>query len=66
NGKIQLDSGELWISPSPHAVVRFYLNLDVDNVVIFDQQLPVTGQIQIRYDLYDIGNAFNITTPFGC
>ncbi len=66
NGKIQLDSGELWISPSHNAVVRFYLNLDVDNVVIFDQQLPVTGQIQIRYDLYDIGNAFNITTPFGC
>ena len=56
----------MWISPAHNAVVRFYLNLDVTNVVIFDRQLPVTGQVTMRYDLYDIGSDFNITTPFGC
>ncbi len=66
NGSVHLNSGEMWISPTHNAVVRFYLNLDVTNVVIFDRQLPVTGQVLMRYDLYDIGNAFNITTPFGC
>ena len=66
NGQLKLDSGELWISPAKNAVVRFYLNLDINNVVIFDKQLPVTGQVLMRYDLYDVGNAFNITTPFGC
>jgi hypothetical protein len=35
-------------------------------VVIFDRQLPVTGQVVMRYDLYEIGEAFNITVPFGC
>lgn len=66
NGGVNLTGGELWISPTRNAVVRFYLNLDVQNVVIFDRQLPVTGQVRMRYDLYDVGNAFNITTPFGC
>lgn len=66
NGGVNLTSGELWISPSRKAVVRFYLNLDVTNVVIFDRQLPVSGQVRMRYDLYDVGSAFNITTPFGC
>lgn len=66
NGQVNLTSGEMWISPAHNAVVRFYLNLDVTNVVIFDKQLPVTGQVTMRYDLYDIGNSFNITTPFGC
>lgn len=65
-GLVTLTGGELWISPSHNAVIRFYLNLDVYNVVLFDRQLPVTGQARMRYDLYDVGNAFNITTPFGC
>lgn len=65
-GSITYQSGELWITPAKNAVTRFYLNLDVDNVVIFDRQLPVTGTVLIRYDLYDAGNAFNITVPFGC
>lgn len=66
NGAINLTNGELWISPEHNAVVRFYLNLDVQNVAIFDRQLPVSGQVRMRYDLYDIGSDFNITTPFGC
>ena len=66
NGAYSVTGGELWISPARNAVVRFYLNLDVQNVVIFDRPLPVSGQIWMRYDLYDIGEAANITTPFGC
>ncbi len=65
NGSVTLASGEMWISVD-NVVVRFYLNLDVENVVIFDRQLPVSGQVRMRYDLYDVGTAFNITTPFGC
>ncbi len=66
NGSVNMTGGELWISPTRKAVVRFYLNLDVTNVVIFDRQLPVSGQVRMRYDLYDVGSEFNITTPFGC
>jgi hypothetical protein len=66
NGSVNMTSGEMWISPTREAVVRFYLNLDVTNVVIFDRQLPVSGQVRMRYDLYDVGSEFNITTPFGC
>ncbi len=65
-GQVTLTSGEIWIAPARNAVVRFYLNLDVENVVIFDRQLPVSGQVVIRYDLYDVGVENNITVPFGC
>lgn len=59
-------TGELWIAPEYNVVVRFYVNLDVENAFIFDRQLPVTGQVLLRYDLFDIGEATNITVPFGC
>lgn len=59
-------NGELWVAPEDNAVVRFYVNLDVENAYIFDRQLPVSGQVIIRYDLYDIGVVPNITVPFGC
>ena len=59
-------NGELWVAPERDTVVRFYVNLDVENAFIFDRQLPVSGQVIVRYDLYDIGNVPNITIPFGC
>lgn len=59
-------NGELWVAPEKNAVVRFYVNLDVENAYIFDRQLPVSGQVILRYDLYDIGVVPNITVPFGC
>ncbi|MBZ0300114.1 MAG: hypothetical protein K8J31_10250, partial [Anaerolineae bacterium] len=59
-------TGELWVAPESNVVVRFYVNLDVENAFIFDRQLPVTGQVILRYDLYDIGDVPNITIPFGC
>jgi hypothetical protein len=65
-GTLNLAGGELWVAPARNVVVRFYLNLDVTNAVIFDRQLPVSGQILIRYDLYDAGKTTNITVPFGC
>ncbi len=63
---INMTGGELWVAPAENAVVRFYVNLDVTNTIIFDRQLPVTGQVIIRYDLYDAGKTTNITVPFGC
>lgn len=65
-GAISLTGGELWFAPEHSAVVRFYVNLDVRNAIIFDRQLPVSGQVILRYDLYDIGIEPNITVPFGC
>ncbi len=65
-GRVTLVSGELWIAPSLNAAVRYYLNLDVENVILFDRQLPVSGSVRLRYDLYDAGTDFNITVPFGC
>lgn len=65
-GTVTLESGELWVTPEHQVVVRFYVNLDVENAYIFDRTLPVTGKVIIRYDLYDIGVVPNITVPFGC
>ncbi len=65
-GRQTVTSSELWIAPAANAVVRFYVNLDVENVILLDSQLPVTGQVVIRYDLFDVGEAFNISVPFGC
>ena len=66
DGRMTVSGGELWIAPARSAVVRFYVNLDVENAVIFDRQLPVTGRVLLRYDVYEIGEAYNITIPFGC
>lgn len=65
-GSVRLESGEVWIAPTSRVVVRYYANLVVENATLFERQLPVTGAVRLRYDLFDIGTAFNITTPFGC
>jgi hypothetical protein len=65
-GRMVGATGELWVAPAHNAVIRFYLNLDVENAYIFDRTLPVTGQVIVRYDLFDIGVVPNITVPFGC
>lgn len=66
DGRIDSASGELWVAPEHKAVIRFYVNLDVENAIIFGSTLPVTGQIILRYDLYDVGIVPNIAVPFGC
>lgn len=65
-GDVVMTSGELWFSAEHNAVVRFWVNLQVTNSIIFDRQLPVDGTVVVRYDLYEVGTAYNITVPFGC
>lgn len=66
NSRIVGMSGELWVSPSRNVVVRYYLNLNVENVTLFDEPLPVTGAIIVRYDLFLHEDPPNISIPFGC
>ncbi len=66
NGSIDLTGSELWFSPARNAAIRFYLTFTVENAIIFDRQLPVSGQVIVRYDLLNIGDVPNITVPFGC
>lgn len=68
DSQVTLMAGELWVAPEQNAVIRFYANLDVENVVLnlVDNTLPLTGTLILRYDLYDIGVDPNITQPFGC
>lgn len=63
---ITLLGGELWVAPAHDAVIRYYLNLDVENALIFASAAPVTGTVIVRYDLHDIGIDPNISQPFGC
>jgi hypothetical protein len=65
-GTMTVESSELWIAPARNAVVRFWANIDLENAVLLDRQLPVTGRLILRYDLFDVGTAVNITVPFGC
>jgi hypothetical protein len=66
DGTLEATGGELWIAPKHNAVIRFYVNLTLTNAIIFDRQLPVSGTVILRYDLYDINTPPNITMPFGC
>ncbi len=59
-------TGELWVAPEFHAVVRYYVNVDVSDVRLFESDLAVSGQVFIRYDVYDLGVVPNISIPFGC
>ena len=71
NGRIVNMSGEMWVSAEHNVVIRYWLTMDVENVVVTvlsenpDTALPVTGQLLIRYDVYDIGIDPNISQPFG-
>jgi hypothetical protein len=65
-GQVTATGGELWVAPEHGVAVRFYINLDVENARVFGNQLPVTGQVIMRYDLFDIGIVPNISVPFGC
>ncbi len=66
NGRLTVDSAELWIAPARNAVVRFYVNLSVENAIVFDRPSPVTGTVLLRYDASDLGQPNNISIPFGC
>lgn len=66
DGGVRVINSELWFSAERGAVVRLYMTLDVENASVFGSQLPVTGQVIIRYDLMDIGVDPNISVPFGC
>lgn len=65
-GTANMLGGELWFAPEHNAAIRFYLTVDVENAIVFGSQIPVTGQVVMRYDLFDIGVDPNITIPFGC
>lgn len=65
-GSVTLNASELWFSGEHAATVRLYLTLTVQNATVFGSQLPVDGQIILRFDLMDIGQDANISVPFGC
>ncbi len=59
-------TGELWVAPAHNAVVRYWLTMDIENARLLSSELPVTGTVVMRYDLYEVGQVPNITVPFGC
>jgi hypothetical protein len=66
DGRILSMNGELWYAPARNVVIRFYLILQVENALLLEQSLPVTGEVIMSYDLFDIGLVPNITQPNGC
>lgn len=59
-------SGELWYAPHYKVVSRYYLTLELENVRVFGSDLPLSGTAILRYDLIEVGQAINISVPFGC
>lgn len=59
-------TGEVWLTPVYDVVVRYYANLDVSGVRLFEGEATVSGQLFIRYDVYDLGEVPNISIPYGC
>lgn len=66
DGRLLSVSGDMWVSPTHDAVVRFNLTLEVENATIFEQDLPISGTISMQYDLYEIGTVPNLSIPNGC
>ncbi|NPV68867.1 MAG: hypothetical protein HPY64_17195 [Anaerolineae bacterium] len=58
--------GELWVAPQAGVVVRYYANADVAGVRLLDSTETVSGQLYIRYDVFDLGVVPNISIPYGC
>jgi hypothetical protein len=58
--------GELWVAPEWDAVVRYYVTLELENARLLLNDLPVNGQLRLRYDLLEANTLPNITVPFGC
>ncbi len=61
-----MDSAELWVSPERGVVVRFYVNLSVENVTLLGRPAPVSGSLILRYDTSALGLPNNISIPYGC
>lgn len=59
-------NGEIWVASQSEAVVRYYANVDVASVRLFEDGPLVSGQMFIRYDAFDLGEVPNISIPFGC
>ncbi|MEO1439471.1 MAG: hypothetical protein AAFV33_03655 [Chloroflexota bacterium] len=59
-------SAELWVAPKYDAVSRYWVTLQLGNGRLLSNDLPVTGELRLRFDLYDVGDIPNITVPFGC
>lgn len=66
DGRILSMNGELWFAPARNVVIRFYLTLQVENALLLGQTLPVTGELVMTYDLFEIGVIPNISQPNGC
>lgn len=77
-GGVTALNGELWIAPAHNAVIRFWVTMELEGAIIPaltglagtgtqpGDTPPISGQLIIRYDLFDIGINPNITVPFGC
>jgi hypothetical protein len=64
--RVSVDSAELWVSPERGVVVRFYVNLSVENVTLLGRPAPVSGSLILRYDTSALGPPNNISIPYGC
>ncbi len=65
-GRILSMIGELWVAPEHNVVVRYNVTMEVENAMIFDQELPISGTVSMQYNLFDIGVVPNISVPNGC
>jgi hypothetical protein len=59
-------NSEMWVAPAHDAVVRYWVLLNIENARLLSNDLPVSGQLLLQYDLHDIGDVPNISVPFGC
>ncbi|MEM6530542.1 MAG: hypothetical protein AAF653_19750 [Chloroflexota bacterium] len=59
-------SAELWVAPEFNAVSRYWVTLQLNNGRLLSNDLPVVGELRLRFDLYDVGDIPNISVPFGC
>lgn len=59
-------TGELWVAPDFQIVVRYIVEMNVENAQLLFGNRPVTGRLRYEYNVYDINLEQNISIPNGC
>jgi hypothetical protein len=64
--ELDLLTGEMWVVPEFQVVIRYIIEMNVENAQLLFGNRPVTGRVRFEYNVYDINLEQNISIPNGC
>lgn len=64
--ELDLLTGEMWVAPEFQVVIRYIVEMNVENAQLLFGNRPVTGRVRFEYNVYDLNLEQNISIPNGC